>query len=93
MHQIEMTPELEAYAQQALASGRYHSLDELVAEALRWHRAQSLSKSQLLDDLQIGIDQLDQGFARKVTTSEEHSQFQNDVLERIKRGDRISSQE
>ena len=93
MHEIEITPELEAYAQQALASGQYNSLDELVAEALSWHRAQFQSKNRLRADLQIGIDQLDQGFARDVVTPEEHSQFKNDILQRIQRGGHQTSRQ
>ena len=87
MHQIEMTPELEAYVQAALATGQYHSLDDLIAEALHWHREQSALKDQLRRDLQVGLDQLDEGHARNIATPEEHSQFRSEIRQRIQRGD------
>jgi putative addiction module CopG family antidote len=51
---ITLNTQAEAFVQQSLQSGRYHSIDELINDAL-------CLMNDLKADIQVGIEQADQG--------------------------------
>jgi len=62
---ITLTPEMEQFVQDEIAAGMFASPDQVVAEALRLLRVQSLSPEAKLEalrrDIAIGIEQADRG--------------------------------
>jgi antitoxin ParD1/3/4 len=62
---VSLTPQLEAFVQQKVASGLYTSASEVIREALRILEEQDRVKATKLEmlrkELQKGIDELDQG--------------------------------
>lgn len=62
---VSLTPELERWVQDRVATGRYGSASEVVREALRLMQDQAQSLPQWLAEtrakLQVGVDQLDRG--------------------------------
>ena len=62
---ISLTPTLEKFLKQKVASGMYHSTSEVVREALRLLEDQDAMKSVKLNalrkDIQAGIDSLNNG--------------------------------
>lgn len=75
---VSLTTELEKIVAEEVASGHYASASEAVREALRllYERDQL---NQLRQDVQQGIEQLDQGRARALDL---------DTIDRIKRAGR-----
>jgi antitoxin ParD1/3/4 len=56
---ISITPQLESLIKEKLASGRYHSADEVMREALRLlelRDEQEQKLEQLRQDIQAGLD-------------------------------------
>jgi antitoxin ParD1/3/4 len=66
---ISLTPILEQYLKQKVESGMYNSTSEVVREALRLLEDQDAMKSvklnSLRQDIQLGIDSLDNGRSKK----------------------------
>ena len=62
---VSLTPQLESYVKQKVASGMYNSVSEVMREALRLleeHDAlKDMKLAALRRDLQDGIEELDQG--------------------------------
>jgi antitoxin ParD1/3/4 len=62
---VSLTPQLEAFVQQKVASGLYTSASEVIREALRILEEQDRVKATKLEmlrkELQKGIDELDRG--------------------------------
>jgi antitoxin ParD1/3/4 len=62
---VALPPELEAFVQQKVESGRYFSAGEVVLEALRLlevqDRMQSTQRELLRKEIAIGIEQADRG--------------------------------
>ena len=62
---VSLTPQLESYVKQKVASGLYNSVSEVMREALRLleeHDAlKDMKLAALRRDLQDGIDELDRG--------------------------------
>jgi antitoxin ParD1/3/4 len=62
---VSLTKELEDLVSDKVATGRYHSASEVIREGLRLLEEHDLLRqarlSQLRNDIQIGIDQLDRG--------------------------------
>ncbi len=56
-------PDIEAYVQQKIASGQFHSRDELAVEAVRVYRALEAKHAQLKSDVQAAIDESDRGLS------------------------------
>ena len=71
---ISLTPTLENYLKQKVASGMYNSTSEVVREALRLLEDQDAMKSvklnSLRQDLQSGIDSLDNGRSKQFDIEE-----------------------
>ena len=72
---VSLTPELEKLVAERVASGRYASASEVIREALRLLEERD-RLNRLRDDVQLGLEQLDQG---------RHRPFNNQALNRIKR--------
>lgn len=60
---VAIPSELDAFVRQALASGRYRSETELVADALRLLRNRDRKWDALREDIQAGLQDLDEGGA------------------------------
>jgi antitoxin ParD1/3/4 len=62
---VSLTPQLESYVKQKVASGMYNSVSEVMREALRLleeHDAlKEMKMAALRRDIQEGIDELDRG--------------------------------
>lgn len=62
---VSLTPQLERYVKQKVATGMYNSVSEVMREALRLleeHDAlKNMKLAALRRDLQEGIDELDRG--------------------------------
>lgn len=56
-------PDIEAYVQQKIASGQFHSRDELSVEAVRIYRDLEARHAQLESDVQAAIDEADRGLS------------------------------
>ena len=63
---LSLSPELQHLVKQQLASGRYHTTDEVLTEALRAFGERDAEIVDLRRELQIGIDELDQGELEEV---------------------------
>lgn len=65
---VSLTPEQETYLKQKVSTGGYHSVSEVVREALRLLETQDAvaeaKLNALRSDLQQGIDSLDRGEGR-----------------------------
>lgn len=65
MH-ISLTPELESRVKSKVATGYYNNASEVIREALRFMEVHEdwiheIKLTQLREQLQIGVDQLDRG--------------------------------
>ena len=65
MH-ISLTPELESRVKSKVATGYYNNASEVIREALRFMEVHEdwiheIKLTQLREQLQIGVDQLDSG--------------------------------
>lgn len=64
---VSLTPQLETFVKQKVASGMYNSVSEVMREALRLLEERDTLKTIKLDalrrDIQEGLDQLDAGHA------------------------------
>jgi len=61
MTNVAIPDELADYVEREVASGKYRSDGEVVAEGLRLLQERERRRDALLADLQVGIDQLDHG--------------------------------
>jgi antitoxin ParD1/3/4 len=58
---VSLTPELEKYVKDKVATGRYTSASEVIREALRDSQEREEYQEYLKRELQKGIDSLDRG--------------------------------
>jgi antitoxin ParD1/3/4 len=58
---LSISPELQRLVEQQIASGKYRTSDEVLAEALRALSERDAEIADLRRELQIGIDELDRG--------------------------------
>lgn len=62
---VSLTPQLENYVKQKVATGMYNSVSEVIREALRLLEERDALKAikleSLLQDIQEGVDKLDRG--------------------------------
>ena len=84
---VSLTPELEKYVSDKVASGRYTSASEVVREALRLLEREEKSRKEQIEEfnreLQARIEALDRG--ERVTAEEAHEHFRRKSEERRKR--------
>ena len=80
---VSLTPELEKFVTDKVASGRYTSASEVVREALRLLEREERSRKEQIEDfnreLQARVEALDRG--ERVTGEE----FRKEVAERMER--------
>jgi antitoxin ParD1/3/4 len=62
--------DLEPFVQQQIASGEYHSQDEVVAAGLQVLRKLKCRQAEFREEVKVGVDQLDRGEGIKVATNE-----------------------
>jgi len=70
-------PELQRFVEQELASGRYQSAEEVVAEGLRLLRERKLY--ELRKDVDAGVQQLDRGEGIELEDQETLQRFFDDI--------------
>jgi len=62
---VSLTPQLESYIKQKVATGMYNSVSEVVREALRLleerDSLQAMKLEALKADIQLGLDSLERG--------------------------------
>jgi putative addiction module CopG family antidote len=66
---VALPAEFQQFVSRVVASGKYRSEEEVVATALRLLQEQERKRDALLEDLQQGIDDLEDG--KRVTIKEE----------------------
>ncbi|MFZ0302956.1 MAG: type II toxin-antitoxin system ParD family antitoxin [Terracidiphilus sp.] len=83
---VSLTPELDKFIADKVASGRYTSASEVVREALRLLEEHERSRAARLEEfnreLQARIDALDRG--ERVTADEAREHFRRRSIERRK---------
>jgi antitoxin ParD1/3/4 len=83
---VSLTPELEAFVHDKVASGRYTSASEVVRESLRLLEEREWLRERRIDDLrkeiQIGIDELQRGEGITLNSDEEKAEFFEDIKRR-----------
>ena len=72
---ITLTPDSEHYLREQIASGKFPTADDVIAEALRRMREYDQKMDELRRDIAIGIEEAEQGLT---------TEFNEAVLERIK---------
>ena len=84
---VSLTPELERRIAEKVENGLYSTASEVVREALRRLFESEAERERLIDklnaELQIGIDQLDQG--KSVSSAAAYRRV-TEVIERRRRG-------
>lgn len=64
---VSLTPELEQYINDKVASGRYASASEVVREALRLHEEREKKLAALRADIEAGLRDIEQGRVHEAT--------------------------
>lgn len=83
---VSLTPELEAFVHEKVASGRYTSASEVVRESLRlleereWIRQRRVE--ELRAEIKKGIDDLEAGRVIELNNDDELREFFEDVKRR-----------
>jgi antitoxin ParD1/3/4 len=85
MH-ISLTPELEARVKAKVDSGLYNNASEVIREALRFMETHDdwvheLKLQKLRQQLQVGIDQLEQGQGIKVNSAAALDDLFQDIMQ------------
>lgn len=57
-------PEIEAYVQEKLATGKFKSRDELAIEAVRIYREMESKHAQLKSDVEAALEEADRGLCK-----------------------------
>lgn len=79
---IALPEDLAEFVDEEVASGKFRSQDEVVAEGLRLLRNRERRLDALRADLQCGIDQLDAGQGIEVHDAATHQQ----LFDELRRG-------
>lgn len=83
---VSLTPELEAFVQDKVASGRYTSASEVIRESLRLLEEREWIRERRIDELraeiQKGIAELEGGEGILLTTDAEKGEFFDDIKRR-----------
>ncbi len=85
MH-VSLTPELESRVKSKVKSGLYNNASEVIREALRFMETHEdwiyeIKLSKLREQLQVGIDQLDQGKSVVIESRSTLDQLFQDIKE------------
>lgn len=69
---VSLTPELESWISQKVASGLYQSGSEVIRDSLRLLRERDELRQRMREDLRkelaLGVEQLDHGLSRPLTS-------------------------
>lgn len=83
---VSLTPELEAFVQQKVESGRYSSASEVVRESLRLLEKRDSRDREINEEIrrkvQEGIDELDRGEGILINGDAELREFMEDIKRR-----------
>jgi antitoxin ParD1/3/4 len=83
---VSLTPELEAFVHDKVASGRYTSASEVVRESLRLLEEREWIRQRRVDELraeiQKGIDDIEAGRVIELNSDEELKEFFEDIKRR-----------
>jgi antitoxin ParD1/3/4 len=74
-----ITPDLQAFIQQAIASGKYRSEAEVVSEGLRLLQEKERKLDAMRQDLQVGLDQFENGEGIILADVEAQQAFFQDI--------------
>jgi antitoxin ParD1/3/4 len=74
--------DLEQFVQNAIASGKFRSRDELISAVLTMFRHREEKLDRLREDIQIGIEQLERGEFTAITSPEEQIGFREKIKAR-----------
>ena len=81
---IELPQEAEQFVKQQLATGQYADESAVVAEALaRWQQQKAI-EANIRAKVQRGLDDLDAGRYRTISTPEEAEAFGNEIKQRAR---------
>ena len=80
---LSLSPELQQLVDRQIASGKYHTTDEVLTDALRALVEREAEIGDLRRELQIGIDELDRGECEEYDESNIH-----ELAEGVKRRSR-----
>ena len=84
MTPLALPPELESYVADEIASGKFRSRDEVIAEALRLLQGRERRREALLADLEVGFGQLERGEVIRVRSAEEHKALFDGVRQELR---------
>lgn len=80
---VSLTPELEAFVHDKVASGRYTSASEVVRESLRLLEDEDRSKGQRLEalkmEIQKGLDDMKSGRFVSLETEEDYANLASEI--------------
>lgn len=79
---IAFPDDMEQFVQNAIASGKFRSREELVSAALTMFRNREEKLDRLREDIQIGIEQLEGGEFKAISTTEAHVAFRESIKAR-----------
>ena len=81
---IELSREAEQFVKQLLASGDYADESAVVAEALARWQQQKAAEANIRVEVQRGLDALDAGRYRMISTPEEAKAFGDEIKQRAR---------
>jgi len=67
---LQLPDDLNEFVALQLSKGAYASTDEVVQDALRLLRDLHARRQKLIEDVQLGIEQADQGLLREIDLDE-----------------------
>jgi antitoxin ParD1/3/4 len=83
---VSLTPELEAFVHDKVASGRYTSASEVVRESLRLLEEREWIRQRRVDELRVeiqkGIDDVEAGRVIELNNDDELKEFFEDIKRR-----------
>ena len=80
--EVNLTPDQQAFVQQAIASGRLHREEEAVEEALALWEERERKRIEFLVSLEEAYSSLARGEGRTLTTPESVRAFASEIKER-----------
>jgi len=81
---IELTKEQEQFIEQALATGHFSDRQEVITEALALLKRQGEARAKVQAAVQRGIDDLDAGRYRTISTPEEAQAFATEIKQQAR---------
>ena len=82
---VTISAEFESFVERAVASGRYRSEDEVLANALRLLSERERRWLALRDDIQVGLDDIESGDVAPLDVEDVKQRGRQRLAERIAR--------